>query len=246
MLRPVAEGGQRDPALLGGGGAGDGAGPPAQIGAVVVGGAGLGGPAEPDAPGLGRRDALGLALADVLALVLGDEGEDLEHQIGDEGAHQVFAAAGVQQGHVDDADIHAGLLGQGPPLVLDLLIVAPQPVDAQDIEQVARLQPFHQFFVLRTVEVLAGLLVHIDVPLWDLPAVQRDHLPVLVLVGAGYPDVSIDLFWHRSPSVSYLAHRLALWSSILQDRGRRCLSISSWEKDEEGHPEWDDRLLELS
>ena len=59
------------------------------------------------APGFCRRNALGLPLADVFPLALGHEGEDLQHQVGDEGAHEIFSGAGVQQRHINHADVHA-------------------------------------------------------------------------------------------------------------------------------------------
>ena len=61
---------------------------------------GDGRPSEPYAPGLGRRDALRLPLADVVPLVLRHEGEHLEDDIAEKGAHEILAPAGVQQGHV--------------------------------------------------------------------------------------------------------------------------------------------------
>lgn len=145
--------------------------------------------AEHHAPGLGRRDALLLPLADVLPFVLGHKGENLQHQVRDEGAHQVPALPGVQQGHVDDADVRADLLGEHPPLILNLLVIASQPVDAQDVQQVARPQPLDQPLVLGTPEILPRLLIQKNMSLGRAALPQGDSLPGLVLVGAGDPDV---------------------------------------------------------
>lgn len=55
--------------------------------------------AELDALGFGRRDSLRLPLADELPLILRYEGQNLQHQVGNEGAHQVLALPGIQQRH---------------------------------------------------------------------------------------------------------------------------------------------------
>ena len=107
-----------------------------------------------------RRNALGLALFYILALTLRNETENLEHQIRDERAHEVFAVPGIQHRHVDHADVDADILGQQTPLTLNLLIVPAQPVDTEDVEQIAGFQLFQHFLVLRTVEVLSGLFVN--------------------------------------------------------------------------------------
>ena len=48
-----------------------------------------------DTPGLGRSNPLGLAFADTLPLILCHKGQDLEHEIRDEGPHEVLAVAGI-------------------------------------------------------------------------------------------------------------------------------------------------------
>ena len=111
------------------------------------------------AAGAGGGDALGLAGADVFPFALGHEGENLQDEIGDEGPHEVLAVAGVQEGHVQDADVHADVLGEQPPLVLDVLVVAAQAVDAGHAEQVPGPQALHQALVLGALEILAGLAV---------------------------------------------------------------------------------------
>ena len=85
--------------------------------------------------------------------------EDLQDEIGDEGPHEVLAVAGVQEGHVQDADVPAEVLGEQPPLVLDVLVVAAQAVDAGHAEQVPGPQALHQALVLGALEILAGLAV---------------------------------------------------------------------------------------
>ena len=89
-----------------------------------------------------RRNALRLSLADVLALAVRHEGQHLQNEVGNEGAEQVFVAARIEQGHIEDEDVHAFLSRQYAPLLLDFLIVAPQPVYARDAELIARAQFF--------------------------------------------------------------------------------------------------------
>ena len=115
----------------------------------------------------------------------------MQDQIGDKRPHQVFPLPGVQQRHVQHADIHLFFLGQHPPLLLNICIVAPQPVNAQHIEQVARLQLFHHPLILRPLKILAGLLVHKNIFVRHALAVQRHQLPILVLIHAGHADITI-------------------------------------------------------
>lgn len=75
------------------------------------------GPAEPNAPGLGRGDALRLPLADIHPLIFRHEGEHLEHDVAEEGAHEILAPSRVQQGHVQHRDVHPLLLGEHTPLL---------------------------------------------------------------------------------------------------------------------------------
>ena len=166
-LRPVAEGGQRHPALPRCCCAGDCPGFPPLVGAVIVLRERLGWSAKPHALGFCRRNALCLTLADVGALVLRHKGQHLQDNIAEEGPHQVFAPAGVQERHVQYYNVNALLLGQNPPLFQNLPVVAPQPVDTLDVEQIVRLQLFNQLLILGPFKILAGLLVQKDVFLRD-------------------------------------------------------------------------------
>ncbi len=142
------------------------------------------------------RGAGGLPGAYVLPLALGHKGQDLQHQIGNEGAHQILPPAGVQQGHVQHAHVGGFLLGQHPPLLQDFPVVAAQAVDAGHIEQVPRPQPAHHALILGPLKILAGLLVHEQVPRRDKPQ-QGAPLAVFVLVGAGHPHVAVNFSLHN-------------------------------------------------
>jgi len=84
------------------------------------------------------------AAANALAFVLGNEGQYLQHQVGNEGAHQVAVTAGVQQRHCNDGDVDLQLPGQVAPLLLNFGVVASQPVDALHDEQVTGSQNTNQ------------------------------------------------------------------------------------------------------
>ena len=166
----------------------------------VLGGVQLG-TAEVDAPGLGSGDALLLALPYILTLGLGHEGQHLQDQVGNEGADEVLAVAGVQQGHVQNADVNADLLGEDTPLLLDLLVISSQPVNAQDVEGVAGLELSDHLLIGGPGEILAGLLVDVKLLFGEPYLLHGKQLPVLVLVGAGHANVSIDVVLHVGTSV---------------------------------------------
>ena len=100
--------------------------------------------------------------------------------------------AGIQQGHVQHHDVHPLLLGEQPPLLQDLPIVAPQTVDALDVEQIVFFQFPHQPPVLGAKEVLAGLLVQQDVALRHARLPQGDPLAVFILFPGADPDVAVN------------------------------------------------------
>ena len=64
----------------------------------------------------------------------------MQDNIAEKGPHQVLAPPGVQQRHIQNHNVNLFLFCENPPLILDFFIVASQPVDALDIEQVVRLE----------------------------------------------------------------------------------------------------------
>ena len=129
-----------------------------------------------------RRDAFRLTDADILALVLCHKGQDLQHDITDECAEEVFSVAGIEQGHIQHHNIDLFLFRQNAPLFLYLFIVPAEAVDALDVEQIAFFQLSEQFLVGRTVEILSRLLINIQIPLGNLPLFQCRKLSRRVLV----------------------------------------------------------------
>ena len=57
----------------------------------------FGRPAEPNPPGLCRRNSLCLPLADIGALVFRYKGQHLQHNVAEESTQQILSPPGVQQ-----------------------------------------------------------------------------------------------------------------------------------------------------
>jgi len=115
------------------------------------------------------------------ALVLRHKGQNLQDNIAQKRPHQILSPTGVQQGHIQHDNIHLLLLGQDAPLLQNLTIIAPQTINALDIEQIVFFQPPQQLPIHGAVEILPRLLVHIDVPGVDVQRRQRIQLTILSL-----------------------------------------------------------------
>jgi hypothetical protein len=74
--------------------------------------------------------ALRLTFPDVVAFAVRREAEDLEHDVGDKRSYQVLAIPSVKQGHIEHGNVYAAFLGEDAPLLLNFVIVAPEPVYA--------------------------------------------------------------------------------------------------------------------
>ena len=117
----------------------------------------------------------------------------MQNNVAEECPHQVLAPAGVQQGHIQYHDVNALFFREDTPLFQNFAIIPSQPVDALDVEQIARLEFFHQLLVLGPVEVLAGLLIHKDVLFGNSHFAQCDQLAILVLFPGADTDVAVDV-----------------------------------------------------
>ena len=111
--------------------------------------------AKPHTPQSGSGDTFRLSLFDVGALILSDKGKDLQYDVAEEGSHQVFPSAGVQQGHIQNHDVNSFLFREIAPLILDFLIIASQTVNAFDIEQIVFFHSAHHAPVSGAVEVFS-------------------------------------------------------------------------------------------
>ena len=78
-------------------------------------------------------------------------------------------------------------------------IVPPKTVDALDIEQIVFFQLPQQFFVLRTVKILAGLLIDIDTLLRNACLPEGDDLTGFVLLSGGNTDIAINPYFYFTP-----------------------------------------------
>ena len=148
----------------------------------------------------GCGNAFRLALTNVFPLVLCGKGKDLEHKIGYERAEKILVLSGVEQRHVQYQNVHIHFLGKQSPLSLYFFIVSSQPVDAGDADEVARSEPAEHGPILRTVKVLAGLFIHIDVVFLYGMFFHGHDLTVFVLIRAGDAYVSVGLSRHGSGS----------------------------------------------
>ena len=59
-----------------------------------------------------------------------------------EGAEQIFVVPCVEQGHIQDEDVNPFFLGKKAPLLLNLLVIAPEPINAGNAELIAGLKAF--------------------------------------------------------------------------------------------------------
>ena len=153
----------------------------------------LRGTAEDDASRFCRGDAFGLAAADVVPLIFRHEGQDLEDDVGDEGAQQVFPAARIEEGHVEDGDVHAFFPGEDAPLFEDLPVVPPEAVDAFHAKEVVFFHAPHERPIPGPVEIAAGLFVCVDARSGDAPRPEGDALSVFVLFPGADPDVAVGI-----------------------------------------------------
>lgn len=111
----------------------------------------LAGSSEDDTSRFGRTNTLGLTSPYRITFALRDERQNLQGDICDEGSDEIFALAGIEKRHIEDADVDLEVFGKVAPLVLNLLVIAAETIDAFDINKVA-------FFSLRTSLLYAGRL----------------------------------------------------------------------------------------
>lgn len=95
-------------------------------------------------------------------------------------------APSIQHHNVD-----AFILCEHPPLLQNFRVIAPQTINALDIEQIVFFHFPQQFFILRAVEILAGLLVHVNILFTNPDFPQGNHLTILILFFGRNADVSV-------------------------------------------------------
>ena len=78
-------------------------------------------------------------------------------------------------------------------LLDDFFVVASEPVDAFDEQQIPFLQFFQQFEIRRAFKILARLFVHEDVLFFQSFLCHCDALPFFILVGAADTHISVNL-----------------------------------------------------
>lgn len=100
----------------------------------------------------GGFDTFALPLPDVFPLVFGGERQNLQHQIRDECAEQIFTQGRIQQRHIDHLDVCFDFLGDAAPLFDDLFVIPAEPVDALDYQKVSFPQDMQQPAIGRSVK----------------------------------------------------------------------------------------------
>ena len=109
------------------------------------------------------------------------KGQHLQHNVAEESTQQILSPPGVQQGHIQHHNINAFFFGEEPPLLQNFCVVAPQTVDALDIEQIVFFYFSEQLFILRAVKILARLFVLINISVRHPDFPHGDDLPFFVL-----------------------------------------------------------------
>ena len=128
---------------------------------------------------------------DKFPLCLSHIAQKLEHNVRDQRTGQVPALPGVQQGHIQHDDGRSLGLCDEAPLLQDLLVVPPQPVNALDHQHVPGLEHLDQLLVQRPVKALARLLFYCDPLQAHTKFLERRHLTVLLLASGGYAGIAV-------------------------------------------------------
>ena len=123
----------------------------------------------------------GLPLPDKFTLCLCHVAEQLQYDVGDQDAGEVAVLPRIQKRHVQDDDRGLFFFRQYSPLFQYFMIIAAQPVDAFDYQDVSPFQFFHQPFVALPLKILARLLVQDDVFRGHAVFQHRRPLSLLVL-----------------------------------------------------------------
>jgi len=142
----------------------------------------LAGPSENHTSRFGRTNTLGLTSPYRIAFALRDERQYLKCDIRDKGYDEVFTLACIEERHIEDADVNLEVFGEVAPLVLNLLVVTAETINAFDINKVALLQPANKPLVRGTFEILAGLFVDVNHFARNTELREREYLPRFILI----------------------------------------------------------------
>ena len=162
----------------------------------------FGRPPKPNALGFGRSNTLSLPLPDVGALVLCHKRQYLQHNVTEEGSQQILASPCIQKWHIQNHNVNAFFLCEKAPLLQYFGVIASQTVDALDIEQIVFFHFSQQLLILRTLEILAGLLVDINISLRYAHFPEGNDLAIFILLSGGNTDVPINFLLDLISSVS--------------------------------------------
>ena len=140
----------------------------------------------------------------------------MQYDVRDEHVRQpVAVVARVEQGHVENNYGSAALLREQPPLLQNLIVIAPESVDALDDDHVFWSERSKETLVFGTCKVFAARFVHEHVIPIDAELCKRVELPVEVLVARGYTRIAV-----------YAAHMIAFLLGYLCPR--KAISCNIW------------------
>ena len=115
---------------------------------------------EPHTALFRRRNAFGLPLTNGRALIFRDKRQELQYKVADEGSEQILMVSCIKQRHIYDHHVNAFVFRYDAPLVLDFLVVSSKAVYALYKKRVTRSKTLDEPLVVRSIEVLTGLLVN--------------------------------------------------------------------------------------
>lgn len=127
--------------------------------------------------------------------------EHCQHHIRDQLPHQLLRLRGIQNRHGSHLNVSANLFCNMEPLLVDLAVVPPEPLQLRHHQQVAFPQDVvNQRTVYRAFKLPPRFLLHIYVTLVNALLVPQDmYLPVWVLLPGTHTDISEFLCRHDSP-----------------------------------------------
>ena len=127
-------------------------------------------------------NALRLSLSNKISFRLRHIREQLKNNISDQRSGQIPSLSGIQQRHVQHYDGCLFFFGDNPPLLNDLLIIASEPVNTLDYQNIIAFQLSDQFSVLWAIEVFTRLLVNKNADLINSELSHCDELAIFILL----------------------------------------------------------------
>ena len=120
-----------------------------------------------------------------------------EDNIRDHTTEQIFVSGRIQNGRVQNDDVHAKRFGKIFPLGTDSRVIAAKAINAFNDQDITITQnAISQRHVVYSLKTTAALLVHIDITLFNAVLEQFKDLTILILLSCGYTSISKFLIAH--------------------------------------------------